>query len=60
MHIPENSTEILQMGMLGILGWIGRSLAKMVKEIKMVSLIVRSCPGCKETVDRLHDAEEHV
>lgn len=39
--------------------WIGRSLARIVYEVKTVSMIVRTCPNCQSTVDRFDQANEH-
>lgn len=39
--------------------WIGRSLSRIVREVKTVSMIVRTCPGCQPTVDQIDKANEH-
>jgi hypothetical protein len=56
----ESVTYVFYGGVLGALGWIGRSLMHMVKEIKAVSLIVRTCPGCQETVRKINEADQHL
>ena len=60
MMQPESATYVFYGGVLGTLGWIGRSLMHMVKEIKAVSLIVRTCPGCQSTAKKINEANEHL
>lgn len=43
----------------GPLIWIGKSLARIVYEVKTVSMIVRTCPNCQSTVDQIDKANEH-
>jgi hypothetical protein len=57
---PDQATYVFYTGVLGILGWIGRSLMHLVKEVKAVSLIVRTCPGCRDTVTKIDEANEHL
>ncbi len=39
--------------------WIGKSLARIVIEVKTVSMIVRTCPNCQQTVEQIDKANEH-
>ncbi len=39
--------------------WIGRSLARILIEVKTVSMIVRTCPNCQSTVTMIDKANEH-
>ena len=57
---PDQATYFFYTGVLGALGWIGRSLMHMVREIKAVSLIVRTCPGCQATAAKIDEANEHL
>jgi hypothetical protein len=60
MTQPDQVTYIFYSGVLGVLGWIGRSLMHLVKEVKAVSLIVRTCPNCRDTVTRINEADTHL
>jgi len=47
-------------GISGPLWWIGRSLARIVTEVKSTAMIVRTCPGCAETARKMDEANEHT
>ena len=59
MIIPDPIVYGFGSALCTILGWIGHSLAKGVKELKLVSLIIRTCPGCAETVKKIDQANDH-
>jgi len=59
MVVPDEMVYGFGTTLIAILGWIGKSLAAAAKELKLVSLIIRTCPGCKDTVSRIDDAQEH-
>lgn len=58
--IDAATVKVIGGGIIAVLGWIGRSLMHMVKEMKSVSLIVRTCPGCQDTARKINEAQEHI
>lgn len=50
---------VIGTAIVGVLYWIGRSTASAAKELKMLSLIIRTCPGCQSTVEKFDNAVNH-
>jgi hypothetical protein len=59
MVIPDEAVYTFGGGIIGVLGWIGKSVASAAKELKLLSLIIRTCPGCQKTVENFDNAQEH-
>lgn len=59
MLIPDQMVYGFGSALLLVLGWIGKSVSSAAKELKLVSLIIRTCPGCKDTVTKMDEAHKH-
>ena len=60
MTMPDSAAYTVCASLISApLLWIGRSLARIVYEVKTVSMIVRTCPNCQTTVDQIDKANEH-
>lgn len=58
-NVPVEIVCIFGAAFLAVLGWIGKSIASAAAELKLLSLIIRTCPGCKTTVQSFDNAQDH-
>jgi hypothetical protein len=60
MTVPDSLIYSACAGIVSApLVWIGKSLARIVFEVRATSMIVRTCEHCQKAVEQIDKATEH-